>query len=119
MGISILNQRRYRLPKILREYYCAVSSLVYPRFAPPSLLSDFSHEAAQAAFYPGAIYLLSRWYTRKVRYPLIRVIILLIGFGLQELAFRSAILYAGLLVSNAFGSVSKYQHIIILMPDMI
>ncbi|KAF9243121.1 major facilitator superfamily domain-containing protein [Melanogaster broomeanus] len=40
----------------------------------------------EAAFYPGAIYLLSRWYTRK------------------ELAFRSAILYAGLLVSNAFGS---------------
>ncbi|KIJ65885.1 hypothetical protein HYDPIDRAFT_174700 [Hydnomerulius pinastri MD-312] len=41
----------------------------------------------EAAFYPGAIYLLSRWYTRK------------------ELAFRSAILYAGLLVSNAFGSL--------------
>ncbi|KAF8141262.1 major facilitator superfamily domain-containing protein [Boletus edulis] len=40
----------------------------------------------EAAFYPGAIYLLSRWYTRK------------------ELAFRSAILYAGLLMSNAFGS---------------
>ncbi|EJD46136.1 MFS general substrate transporter [Auricularia subglabra TFB-10046 SS5] len=41
----------------------------------------------EAAFYPGAIYLLSRWYTRK------------------ELAFRSAILYTGLLVSNAFGSL--------------
>ncbi|KAF9228382.1 MFS general substrate transporter [Gyrodon lividus] len=41
----------------------------------------------EAAFYPGAIYLLSRWYTRR------------------ELAFRSAILYAGLLVSNAFGSL--------------
>ncbi|KAH7926979.1 MFS general substrate transporter [Leucogyrophana mollusca] len=41
----------------------------------------------EAAFYPGAMYLLSRWYTRK------------------ELAFRSAILYAGLLVSNAFGSL--------------
>ncbi|KAH7904472.1 major facilitator superfamily domain-containing protein [Hygrophoropsis aurantiaca] len=41
----------------------------------------------EAAFYPGAIFLLSRWYTRK------------------ELAFRSAILYAGLLVSNAFGSL--------------
>ncbi|KAI0653992.1 MFS general substrate transporter [Cubamyces menziesii] len=40
-----------------------------------------------AAFYPGAIYLLSRWYTRK------------------ELAFRSAILYGGLLISNAFGSL--------------
>ncbi|KAI0683986.1 MFS general substrate transporter [Cytidiella melzeri] len=41
----------------------------------------------EAAFYPGAIYLLSRWYTRK------------------ELAFRSAILYGGLLISNAFGSL--------------
>jgi len=42
----------------------------------------------EAAFYPGASYLLSRWYTRK------------------ELAFRSAVLYVGLLLSNAFGSVS-------------
>ncbi|KAG2153348.1 major facilitator superfamily domain-containing protein [Suillus clintonianus] len=41
----------------------------------------------EAAFYPGAMYLLSRWYTRK------------------ELAFRSAILYSGLLLSNAFGSL--------------
>ncbi|KAJ7643675.1 MFS general substrate transporter [Roridomyces roridus] len=41
----------------------------------------------EAAFYPGAIYLLSRWYTRK------------------ELAFRSAILYTGLLLSNAFGAL--------------
>ncbi|TFK71262.1 MFS general substrate transporter [Pluteus cervinus] len=41
----------------------------------------------EAAFYPGAVYLLSRWYTKK------------------ELAFRSAILYAGLLISNAFGAL--------------
>ncbi|KAF7348198.1 Tartrate transporter [Mycena sanguinolenta] len=41
----------------------------------------------EAAFYPGAIYLLSRWYTKK------------------ELAFRSAILYTGLLLSNAFGAL--------------
>ncbi|KAI0343742.1 MFS general substrate transporter [Trametopsis cervina] len=41
----------------------------------------------EAAFYPGAIYLLSRWYTRR------------------ELAFRSAILYGGLLISNAFGTL--------------
>ncbi|TFK51137.1 MFS general substrate transporter [Heliocybe sulcata] len=40
----------------------------------------------EAAFYPGAMYLLSRWYTKK------------------ELSFRSAILYGGLLISNAFGS---------------
>lgn len=41
----------------------------------------------EAAFYPGAVYLLSRWYTKK------------------ELAFRSAILYGGLLISNAFGAL--------------
>ncbi|KAF8967940.1 MFS transporter [Flammula alnicola] len=41
----------------------------------------------EAAFYPGSIYLLSRWYTRK------------------ELALRSSILYAGLIISNAFGSL--------------
>ncbi|KXN84326.1 hypothetical protein AN958_12741 [Leucoagaricus sp. SymC.cos] len=41
----------------------------------------------EAAFYPGAMYLLSRWYTKK------------------ELAFRSAILYSGLLLSNAFGAL--------------
>ncbi|KZS87183.1 MFS general substrate transporter [Sistotremastrum niveocremeum HHB9708] len=41
----------------------------------------------EAAFYPGAVFLLSRWYTRK------------------ELAFRSAILYFGSLISNAFGSL--------------
>ncbi|KAK7688814.1 hypothetical protein QCA50_007503 [Cerrena zonata] len=41
----------------------------------------------EAAFYPGTIYLLSCWYTRK------------------ELAFRSAILFGGLLVSNALGSL--------------
>ncbi|KAJ7174844.1 MFS general substrate transporter [Mycena filopes] len=39
----------------------------------------------EAAFYPGAIYLLTRWYTKK------------------ELAFRSAILYVGFLMANAFG----------------
>ncbi|KAH7906918.1 major facilitator superfamily domain-containing protein [Hygrophoropsis aurantiaca] len=41
----------------------------------------------EAAFYPGSMYLLSRWYTKK------------------ELAFRSAIFFVGLLVSNAFGSL--------------
>jgi MFS family permease len=41
----------------------------------------------ESAFYPGTIYLLSRWYTKK------------------ELAFRSAVLYGGLLFSNAFGSL--------------
>ncbi|KAJ8079900.1 hypothetical protein PM082_016725 [Marasmius tenuissimus] len=41
----------------------------------------------EAAFYPGVIYLLSRWYTKK------------------ELAFRSSIFFTGLLTSNAFGTL--------------
>ncbi|KAI0055452.1 MFS general substrate transporter [Artomyces pyxidatus] len=41
----------------------------------------------EAAFYPGMMYLLSRWYTRK------------------ELGLRAALLYSGLLISNAFGSL--------------
>jgi len=41
----------------------------------------------EAAFYPGTIYLLSRWYTKK------------------ELALRSCILYGGFIISNAFGSL--------------
>ncbi|KAF8552349.1 MFS general substrate transporter [Imleria badia] len=41
----------------------------------------------EAAFYPGSIYLLSSWYTKK------------------ELPLRAAILYVGLLISNAFSSL--------------
>ncbi|KAL5504730.1 hypothetical protein ACEPAH_7393 [Sanghuangporus vaninii] len=41
----------------------------------------------EAAFYPGAIYLLSRWYTRK------------------ELAFRASLFYSGSLLSIAFGNL--------------
>ncbi|KAF8137270.1 major facilitator superfamily domain-containing protein [Boletus edulis] len=40
----------------------------------------------EAAFYPGSMYLLSRWYTRG------------------ELALRSAAFFVGLIISNAFGS---------------
>ncbi|KAJ6543605.1 MFS general substrate transporter [Mycena vulgaris] len=39
----------------------------------------------EASFYPGAVYLLSCWYTKK------------------ELAFRTAILFSGIDVANAFG----------------
>lgn len=61
----------------------------------------------QAAFYPGAIYLLSRWYTQKVcSTRIVSHRTIAIDSILQELAFRGAILYAGLLISNAFGSVS-------------
>ncbi|KAL5483141.1 hypothetical protein ACEPAI_8370 [Sanghuangporus weigelae] len=41
----------------------------------------------EAAFYPGAVYLLSRWYTRK------------------ELAFRASLFYSGSLLSTAFGNL--------------
>lgn len=41
----------------------------------------------EAAFFPGCMYLLSRWYTRK------------------ELGLRTAIFYAGMLISYAFGSL--------------
>jgi MFS family permease len=41
----------------------------------------------EAAFFPGALFLLSKWYTRK------------------ELAMRTAILYCGNLISNAFGGL--------------
>jgi hypothetical protein len=63
----------------------------------------------EAAFYPGAIYLLSRWYTKKVKSAPGKIppLILSLMPNIQELAFRSAILYAGLLVSNAFGAVRE------------
>ncbi|KAJ7587225.1 major facilitator superfamily domain-containing protein [Mycena floridula] len=41
----------------------------------------------EAAFYPGTVYLLSRWYTKK------------------ELGFRASILFGGLMISNAFGAL--------------
>ncbi|XP_006462957.1 hypothetical protein AGABI2DRAFT_224616 [Agaricus bisporus var. bisporus H97] len=52
----------------------------------------------EAAFYPGTVYLLSRWYTKKAS-------MILCFTPLNELAFRSAVLYAGLLISNAFGAL--------------
>ncbi|KAJ7798206.1 major facilitator superfamily domain-containing protein [Mycena olivaceomarginata] len=41
----------------------------------------------EASFYPGAVYLLSCWYTKK------------------ELAIRSAVLFAGVDIANAFGAL--------------
>lgn len=41
----------------------------------------------EAAFFPGALFLLSKWYTRS------------------ELGLRTAILYCGNIISNAFGSL--------------
>ncbi|ETW74943.1 major facilitator superfamily [Heterobasidion irregulare TC 32-1] len=101
---------------VLYASYCPAqipSTIILNRFARPSLyigtcviiwgltstLTGVTHNFTgilvcrvfiglpEAAFYPGAMYLLSRWYTNK------------------ELAFRSAILYSGLLISNAFGSL--------------
>jgi MFS family permease len=49
------------------------------------LLCRFFLGFVEAAFFPGALFLLSRWYTRK------------------ELGVRTTILYCGSLISNAFG----------------
>ena len=59
------------------------------------LCRDFSHLVVcrfflgfvEAAFFPGALFLLSKWYTRS------------------ELGVRTAVLSCGLLISDAFGSL--------------
>jgi len=61
----------------------------------------------EAAFYPGAMFLLSRWYTKKVVVYMYTLPFLVTDVcNSQELTFRSAFLYAGGLTANAFGSVS-------------
>lgn len=50
-----------------------------------ALLTRFFLGFVEAAFFPGALFLLSKWYTKK------------------ELGLRTAILYCGSLISNAFG----------------
>ncbi|KAK4699668.1 MFS transporter, ACS family, pantothenate transporter, partial [Phenoliferia sp. Uapishka_3] len=50
-----------------------------------ALLTRFFLGFIEAAFFPGAIFLLSKWYTRK------------------ELGLRTAVLYCGSLISSAFG----------------
>lgn len=52
-----------------------------------ALLTRFFLGFVEAAFFPGALFLLSKWYKR------------------DELAFRTAILYVGNIISNAFGSL--------------
>ncbi|KZO91348.1 sugar transporter [Calocera viscosa TUFC12733] len=52
-----------------------------------ALLTRFFLGFVEAAFFPGALFLLSKWYTRK------------------ELGLRTAILYCGNLISNAFGGL--------------
>jgi len=52
-----------------------------------ALLTRFFLGFVEAAFFPGALFLLSKWYTRK------------------ELGLRTCILYCGSLISNAFGSL--------------
>ncbi|KAF9527382.1 major facilitator superfamily domain-containing protein [Crepidotus variabilis] len=54
---------------------------------PGILLARLFLGLPEAAFYPGSMFLLSRWYTKK------------------ELAFRMALIYSGTLISNAFGSL--------------
>lgn len=52
-----------------------------------ALLTRFFLGFVEAAFFPGALFLLSKWYTRK------------------ELGVRTALLSCGSLISNAFGSL--------------
>ncbi|EJD01119.1 MFS general substrate transporter [Fomitiporia mediterranea MF3/22] len=52
-----------------------------------ALLARFFLGFVEAAFFPGAIFLLSKWYTR------------------EELGLRVCLLYCGNIISNAFGSL--------------
>ncbi|KAF6749940.1 sugar transporter [Ephemerocybe angulata] len=52
-----------------------------------ALLTRFFLGFVEAAFFPGALFLLSKWYTR------------------QELGLRTAMLYVGNITSNAFGAL--------------
>ncbi|KAI0082459.1 MFS general substrate transporter [Panus rudis PR-1116 ss-1] len=52
-----------------------------------ALLTRFFLGFVEAAFFPGALFLISKWYKRS------------------ELGFRTAILYCGNIISNAFGSL--------------
>ncbi|KAJ8474746.1 hypothetical protein ONZ45_g15847 [Pleurotus djamor] len=52
-----------------------------------ALLTRFFLGFMEAAFFPGALFLLSKWYTRN------------------EIGLRTAILYCGNIISNAFGSL--------------
>ncbi|KAG8725805.1 hypothetical protein FRC12_024019 [Ceratobasidium sp. 428] len=52
-----------------------------------ALLTRFFLGFVEAAFFPGALFLLSKWYKR------------------EELGLRTAILYCGNLSSNAFGGL--------------
>ncbi|KAH7337434.1 MFS general substrate transporter [Rhizoctonia solani] len=53
----------------------------------PALLTRFFLGFVEAAFFPGALFMLSKWYKR------------------EELGLRTAILYCGSLSSNAFGGL--------------
>lgn len=63
------------------------SCLSPPRSFVGALLTRFFLGFVEAAFFPGALFLLSKWYRR------------------EELGLRTAILYCGNLSSNAFGGL--------------
>lgn len=52
-----------------------------------ALITRFLLGFVEASFFPGALFLLSKWYTRS------------------ELGLRTAIFSSGVLISNAFGSL--------------
>ena len=52
-----------------------------------ALLTRFFLGFVEAAFFPGSLYLISKWYKR------------------DEVGFRTALLYCGNIISNAFGAL--------------
>ena len=61
--------------------------LIIPRSFVGALLTRFFLGFVEAAFFPGALFLLSKWYKR------------------DELGLRTAVLYCGSLISNGFGAL--------------
>lgn len=74
--------------------FCSYSQALYSRFLVGFL---------EATFYPGAVYLISRWYFLE----LMRQTCLLkdCRYKREELGYRTALFTAGIGVSNAFGSL--------------
>ena len=101
------------LPEVRKSLNRIVSSHLFQRlhFIPVVRIdSPFAHIRSSEVL--SAVYLLSCWYTKKVdemlRFWIDRGLLTL---SMQELAVRSAVLYAGTDIANAFGAVRAYLHL--------
>ncbi|KAG8759720.1 hypothetical protein FRC11_001540 [Ceratobasidium sp. 423] len=81
-----LGLRGQEFATILSIFYVGYILMQVPSFI-PALLTRFFLGFVEAAFFPGALFILSKWYKR------------------EELGLRTAILYCGSLSSNAFGGL--------------